>query len=201
MARRAEAVKHPALMAKALRDRVMAMDNADAESLPGWETFTPDRKQFLMVYPWFGEKKMAAEYIGRNAQWFDRRQRQSQIFKDAVNSRASSTSRIARQYGADLLGKAMLRLEEMLEPNGADKRTQLEAIKLLMRMNGTAETEEPPAPVKTHDLNNIIMFGTEGEKQRRAMLGLPVDEGQVVEGQVVDKTDESELEFRNAGRW
>ncbi len=123
MARRAEAVKHPALMAKALRNRVMAMDNADAESLPGWETFTPDEKQFLMVYPWFGEKKMAAEYIGRNAQWFDRRQRQSQMFKDAVNSRASNTSRIARQYGADLLGKAMLRLEEMLEPNGADKRS------------------------------------------------------------------------------
>ena len=201
MARKAEAAKHPALMAKALRDRVAAMDNADAESLPGWETFTPDEKQFLMVYPWFGEKKMAAEYIGRNAQWFDRRQRQSQIFKDAVNSRASSTSRIARQYGADLLGKGMLRLEEMLEPNGADKRTQLEAIKLLMRMNGTAETEEPQGPVRPHNLNNIIMFGTEGENQRGAMLGLPVDEGQVVEGAVVNKTDETELDHHNNHRW
>ena len=156
-----------------------------------------------MVYPWFGEKKMTAEYIGRNAQWFDRRQRQSQIFKDAVNSRASSTSRIARQYGADLLGKAMLRLEEMLEPNGADKRTQLEAIKLLMRMNGTAETEEPQGPVRPHSGNkfDIIMFGTEGERQKRARLGLPLNGGQVVEGAGVDKTDEAELEFRKAGRW
>ena len=95
MARRAEAVKHPALRVIALRDRVEAMDKADAESLPGWGTFTPDEKQFLMVYPWFGEKKAAAEYIGRSAQWFDRRQRHSQVFKDAVNSRASSTSRSA----------------------------------------------------------------------------------------------------------
>ena len=52
----------------------------------------------------------------------------------------------------------MLRLEEMLEPKGADKRTQLEAIKLLMRMNGTAETEEPQGQVRPHNLNNIIMF-------------------------------------------
>ena len=89
----------------------------------------------------------------------------------------------------------------MLEPNGADKRTQLEAIKLLMRMNGTAETEEPPVPVRPHNLNKIIMFGTEGEKQRKPLLGLPVDAGQVVEGAVVSKTDEPELDHQNNHRW
>ncbi len=55
--------------------------------------------------------------------------------------------------------------------------------------------------VRPHNLNNIIMFGPDGEKQRRAMLGLPVDDGQVVEGEMVDKTDEAELEHQNSHRW
>ena len=203
MARRAEALKHPALMAKTMRDRVEAADMADVESLVGWETFTPDEKQFLIVYPWFGEKKTAAEYIGRDAQWYDRRQRQYPLFKDAVSTRASTPTRIVRQYAADLMGKAMLRLEEMLEPNGADKRTQLEATKLLLRMTGAAETEEPLVPTRTHTINtwNVKMFGTQGKIQERARLGLPVDEGQVVEGEMVDKVDDAELEHRNNGRW
>ena len=154
MARRAERLKHPALMVTALRQCVEASDKAGAESLPGWETFTPDEKQFLMVYPWFGEKKMTADHIGRNAQWIDRRQRQSRMFREAANSRGSGPSGIVRQYAADLRGKATFQLEEMMEPKGADKRTQLEAIKVLLRMNGAVETEEPQVPPRPHTISN-----------------------------------------------
>ena len=176
---------------------------ADVESLVGWETFTPDEKQFLMVYPWFGEKKMAAEYIGRDAQWYDRRQRQCPLFKDAVSTRASTPTRIVRQYAADLMGKAMLRLEEMLEPNGADKRTQLEATKLLLRMTGAAETEEPQVPARPHTVNvwDVKMFGTQGKIQEEERLRQPVDDGHVVEGELVVKDDEAEVEHQDNGRW
>ena len=57
----------------ALQQRIQVMDQVDLEQLPGWETFVPDEKRFLSVYPWFGQKKMAAEYIGKSAQWVDRR--------------------------------------------------------------------------------------------------------------------------------
>ena len=95
--------KHPALMTRPLRERVERMDETDLESLPGRESFTPAEKQFLAVYPWFGQKKMAAEYIGRSSQWYDRRQRQNPMFRQAVYSRAGTPSRIARQYLASML--------------------------------------------------------------------------------------------------
>ena len=50
-------------------------------------------------------------------------------------------TRIARNYGADLLGKAMLRLDAMLDENGADKRTQLNAIQTVLKMNQIDGTE------------------------------------------------------------
>ena len=51
------------------------MDQVDLESLSGWETFVPDDKRYLSVYPWLGQKKMAADYISKSAQWVDRGQR------------------------------------------------------------------------------------------------------------------------------
>ena len=60
---------------RALHERIQGMDQVDQESLSGWETFVPDEKRFLSVYPWLGQKKMASDYIGKIAQWVDRRQR------------------------------------------------------------------------------------------------------------------------------
>ena len=64
------------------------------------------------------------------------------MFKAAVKSRDGMQTRIARNYGADLLGKAMLRLDAMLDEGGADKRTQLNAIQTVLKMNRLDGTEE-----------------------------------------------------------
>ena len=52
--------------------------------------------------------------------------------------------RIARKFGADLIGKAVLRLDAMLDEDGADKRTQLNAIQTVLRMNHMDGKEEEP---------------------------------------------------------
>jgi len=93
--------KHPALAVQDFTQRIDAMDQVDLESLAGWDSFTPDQKRFLAVYPWFGQKKTAAEYIGHNKQWVDRNQRRDKSFHLAVESRLHSPERIARHYGAD----------------------------------------------------------------------------------------------------
>ena len=140
--------KHPALAVQDFTRRIEAMDQVDLESLQGWDSFTPDQKRFLAVYPWFGQKKTASEYIGHNKQWVDRNQRRDTAFREAVDSRLHSPERIARHYGADLLGKAMLRLDEMLDEGGADKRTQLDAIKTVLRLN------DPLNDTHTTQVNN-----------------------------------------------
>ena len=195
MARRRNTSKHPALAATALQQRFQAMDQVDLEGLPGWETFVPDEKRFLSVYPWFGEKKLAAEYIGKTAQWVDRRQRRYPSFREAVDSRAGTPDRIAKQYGADLLGKGMMRLEEMLEPNGADKRTQLDAVKLLLRMNGVVEGEpvHPAFGMGNNQAVNVSvkMFGISKER--------PEEDRTVVEGQLLEPSEADGQEHDTAG--
>ena len=125
---------HPALLSR-FRQQISVADEDDLNGLEGWDSFTPEEKKFLAVFGWFTEKKSAAEYIGKSAQWVDRHQRQNPLFKEAVKLRDGMQVRIARNYGADLLGKAMLRLDSMLDENGADKRTQLNAIQTVLKMN------------------------------------------------------------------
>ena len=125
---------HPAI-ANRFSKQISKADEDDLNALVGWNSFEPDEKKFLAVYGWFGQKNLAAEYIGRSAQWVDRHQRGNSLFKEAVISRDGMQTRIARNYGADLLGKAMLRLDAMLDEGGADKRTQLNAIQTVLKMN------------------------------------------------------------------
>ena len=132
---------HPALLSR-FRQQISVADEDDLNTLNGWDSFTPEEKKFLAVFGWFTEKKSAAEYIGKSAQWVDRHQRQNPLFKEAVKVRDGMQVRIARNYGADLLGKAMLRLDSMLDEGGADKRTQLNAIQLVLKMNHLDGTEE-----------------------------------------------------------
>ena len=77
---------HPAI-ANRFRQQISAADEDDLNALDGWDLFEPDEKKFLAVFGWFGEKKSAAEYIGRSAQWVDRHQRGNPMFKAAVKSR------------------------------------------------------------------------------------------------------------------
>ncbi len=151
--------RHPALAVRDFTRRIETMDQVDLESLAGWDSFTPDQKRFLAVYPWFGQKKTAAEYIGHNKQWVDRNQRRDKTFHSAVENRLHSPERIARHYGADLLGKAMLRLDEMLDEGGADKRTQLDAIKTVLRLNDTLN-DTPTTQVNNGSVqNNLVIHG------------------------------------------
>ena len=80
-------------------------------------------------------------------------------------------TRIARNYGADLLGKAMLRLDSMLDENGADKRTQLNAIQTVLRMNHvegkTVDNEQGIENINLlRNLTNITVTGLPGEKPK-----------------------------------
>ena len=154
--------KHPALAVQDFTQRIEAMDQRDLESLEGWDSFTPDHKRFLSAYPWFGQKRTASEYIGHNKQWVDRNQRRDKAFREAVDSRLHSPERIARHYGDALLGKAMLRLDAMLDQDGADKRTQLDAIKTVLRLNETLNATHNTQVKQGSVQNNLIITGYMG---------------------------------------
>ena len=152
---------HPAMINR-FRQQISAADEDDINALDGWDSFEPDEKKFLAVFGWFGQKNLAAEYIGRSAQWVDRHQRQNPLFKEAIKSRDGMQTRIARNYGADLLGKAMLRLDAMLDEGGADNRTQLDAIKTILKMNHIEGKSADNSPTLENNFANITVTGLPG---------------------------------------
>ena len=88
-----------------------------------------------------------------------------------------------------------MRLEEMLDPKGADRRTQLEAVKLLLRMNGAVESE-PAHPAFGMGNNQFVgvsvkMFGRPKE--------LAEEEGEVIEGQLLEPYEADGREHDSAG--
>ena len=179
---------HPALLSR-FRQQISVADEDDLNTLNGWDSFTPEEKKFLAVFGWFTEKKSAAEYIGKSAQWVDRHQRQNPLFKEAVKVRDGMQVRIARNYGADLLGKAMLRLDSMLDENGADKRTQLNAIQTVLKMNqvdGTAPEQNDAGLRAISTLKSLNRFKANlqaeymsGDIKVTGLPGTPDDEPEV----------------------
>ena len=179
---------HPALLSR-FRQQISVADEDDLNTLNGWDSFTPEEKKFLAVFGWFTEKKSAAEYIGKSAQWVDRHQSQNPLFKEAVKVRDGMQVRIARNYGADLLGKAMLRLDSMLDENGADKRTQLNAIQTVLKMNqvdGTAPEQNDAGLRAISTLKSLNRFKANlqaeymsGDIKVTGLPGPPDDEPEV----------------------
>ena len=179
---------HPALLSR-FRQQISVADEDDLNTLNGWDSFTPEEKKFLAVFGWFTEKKSAAEYIGKSAQWVDRHQRGNPLFKEAVKLRDGMQVRIARNYGADLLGKAMLRLDSMLDENGADKRTQLNAIQTVLKMNqvdGTAPEQNDAGLRAISTLKSLNRFKANlqaeymsGDIKVTGLPGTPDDEPEV----------------------
>jgi len=88
-----------------------------------------------------------------------------------------------------------MRLEEMLDPKGADKRTQLEAVKLLLRMNGAVESEavHPALGMGNNQFVNVSVKMSGRPKEQ------PEEEGEVVEGQLLEPSETDGQEHTTAG--
>jgi hypothetical protein len=142
MAKVAVQHRHPAIL-ESLRHKFKDAD-AGTSATVGYETFSEDQKMFLLVYPYWGSKEKAAEAIGRTGKWVTTSSNRNNLFKDAVKARRSVVVDIARDFMLDLLGRSLIRLSDMLDPN-YDEKTQFNAIQHIHRITGLLEKEVAPA--------------------------------------------------------
>jgi hypothetical protein len=186
LARTPESTKHPALALRqrqAIDQRAQELEQANLVGLPGWEALSPDEKKFLLVLQWTGGKRATAEFIGKNASWYERRRRENPMFRGTVDNGTWSQVEIARQFGVDRLGRSMLQLNEFLDPLFADKRLQLDAIKHLHRVAGLDQQLEEGLGLHRAHINtaNIVLhYGPNAKKPE------PIE----AEAQVVDEGPE-----------
>ena len=99
--------QHPALAQQSLQRDLAIKDEEDLDTIPGWDNFSPLKKKLLTVMPWFA--------TGIDAY--------------------GSAVRMVRNLGADMLGKAILRLDFYIDSPDVPARDQLKAIEMVMNMN------------------------------------------------------------------
>lgn len=137
MAKKLSTSRHPAL--SLLTDRAPKEEEV-AQQIPGWEEFTLDQKKFLMIYPHVRSDRDAAEHIGRSKAWIEKQKQYHPLFRNATILRKDMSLNIAREYMLELVGKSILRLDDMLG-NDVDKPTQLAAIKHIHKVTGIESTD------------------------------------------------------------
>ena len=133
--------KHPALAQQQLQKDLALKDEEDLGSIPGWERFSPIKKQLLTVMPWFADAVSAYRYVrhDENAKYdsLNSLRKSDPEFASALDHRRGSASRMVRNLGADMLGKAILRLNYYIDADLKEvpARDQLKAIEMVMSMN------------------------------------------------------------------
>jgi hypothetical protein len=151
---------------RVVRQRYGDADDAILQTLPGWDTFSPIHKRFLAVLPYFNSRPLAAQYIlggvsnKKAADWVNNHCRQHMHLRDACRMRESRKDHMVetvRGYFADMLGKAFLKMDMMMDDDG-DRKSQLETIKLILRTLGLTTPEGAPTTNVKVQLNEITMF-------------------------------------------
>jgi hypothetical protein len=143
MARTKTSQKHPALAEsrrKRMENTVAVQDDAALEGLDGWDTFNEWERKFILLLPYFGGNRSSTiEYIFPTRDstfrqnWYHNHCKISPKFKAASELRVIKPVELYRNFLVNLLGKTALRLDEMLEPNGAPPDVQLKAIQHIHR--------------------------------------------------------------------
>lgn len=137
--------QHPALAQQSLQKDLALKDEEDLDAIPGWERFSPTKKKLLTVMPWFATaidayRYVVDDYVSNTTKCNNAIQSlryKDKEFAHALDYRRNSAVRMVRNLGADMLGKAILRLNYYIDAdlNDVPARDQLKAIEMVMNMN------------------------------------------------------------------
>ncbi len=135
--------QHPALAQQSLQKDLALKDEEDLDTIPGWERFSPLKKKLLAVMPWFATGIDAYRYVKDDQETdstkchnaLQQLRYKDKEFANALDYRRGSAVRMVRNLGADMLGKAILRLDFYIDSPDVPARDQLKAIEMVMNMN------------------------------------------------------------------
>lgn len=170
MARRREAVKHPALLAqmdaKGISQDIAQRYSAGLATVPGWDTLSPNQKNFLLCLPWASTRTDAAKLIGKDYLWYDRQQRKHPNFRAACNTVQEMWATVIQSYNANLVGLALHKMFDALMATDISHRDRLEYIKHIFRVAGFDNPDAQNVNARTYvNRPQITMFNTGQQRQ------------------------------------
>jgi hypothetical protein len=158
------------------------------EALPGWDEFTLQEREFLIVLPAFGNLADAAKEVNRSAAWARAEMKANPVFDKAVELRGSQKKAIVDGYLDEHWGRAIIGLVKMATESGSEA-TRLRAIRLMAEIRSGAVGTKQASP-GLQELKQAISFNvkwdptTEWERKQREDLRLTrYAKGQLIEGE------------------
>ena len=142
--------KHPALAHQTMLKDLETYDENHQQSLPGWETFTPEQKNVLAALPWHASIADALRFVSKDPDTkinaFMVNARRKPGLMDAAAQRKRFSTSIVRNMIADLEGMAVYRLMFYLTSEDVSDVVRIKAMEMVMRLQGESEENKVTMP-------------------------------------------------------
>ncbi len=134
---------HPALQQQHIVDAVKMKDEEDLAQIDGWDGFSPLKKKILLCMPYFSDELQAYQYVKNDPeaskQAFYALRKGDEKFKRAIAQRRGARVDLCRTLGVSMMGKALHVLDRFLDGEIGNAKTQFEAVKCVLGLEGTRE--------------------------------------------------------------
>ena len=127
MARKADAIKHPALVARKI--------GPVEEESTSWRDLTDEQRMYMTIYLDCMDAAMACEITGRSMEWGDEQRVVSNAFEGVFHEAMHEPRRLSEQIAGVMLPASMVKLRALIMQND-NKASQLAAIKHLHSIAG-----------------------------------------------------------------
>ena len=127
MARKADAIKHPALVARKI--------GPVEEESTSWRDLTDEQRMYMTIYLDCMDSAMACEITGRSMEWVDEQRVVSNAFEGVFHEAMHEPRRLAEQIAGVMLPSSMVKLRALIMQDD-NKASQLAAIKHLHSIAG-----------------------------------------------------------------
>ena len=127
MARKADAIKHPALAAR----KIVPVE----EESNSWRDLTDEQRMYMTVYLDCMDAAMACELTDRSMEWGDEQRVVSDAFGGIFHEAMHEPRRLSEQIAGVMLPASMVKLRALIMQND-NKASQLAAIKHLHSIAG-----------------------------------------------------------------
>ena len=149
MAKQPVVEAHPALEQVEPDERAANNYDFGVECIEGWDTFSPDQREFLLALPLYQSLRATARALGKQENYPVKMRSRNEKFSLAIDYVQSNKGGLLKQQRQDLIFQALQVLRRATTPNeNGDYETipnsALPAAQFLFKVNGLATADFQP---------------------------------------------------------
>ena len=122
-------------------------DKQFSVEIEGWNTFSVSEREFLAVRGFYKTSDATGKALGYKPRWFAKRCWKNPVLKAALEQTLRAQLDVYEAYVRDLVGKGLMCLSRMLEPEYDDSAIQLKAVQYILGLVGVGVARNTDAGI------------------------------------------------------